>query len=276
MRSRLLGLETKAPDLSRWKRFVQCIIRPAHHVRIAVVGKYIELQDAYKSIYESLTHAGAFRETKVEIVRVDAEAIEADGAAQHLSGLHGILIPGGFGDRGTEGKIAATRFAREQGIPFFGICLGMQIAVIEFARHVCGLAEATSTEFDPTTPHPVISMMEEQKQVQQLGGTMRLGSWVSLLNEGSLACKLYGSTTIHERHRHRYEVNDAYKASLEAKGMRISAVSQKGGLAEMIEIPDHPFFVACQFHPEFNSKPNDPHPIFAGFIAASLAHQGAA
>ena len=273
---RLLSLETKAPDLSRWKRFVQCIIRPAHHVRIAVVGKYIELQDAYKSIYESLTHAGAFRETKVEIVRVDAEAIEADGAAQHLSGLHGILIPGGFGDRGTEGKIAATRFAREQGIPFFGICLGMQIAVIEFARHVCGLAEATSTEFDPVTPHPVISMMEEQKQVQQLGGTMRLGSWVSLLNEGSLACKLYGSTTIHERHRHRYEVNDAYKASLEAKGMRISAVSQKGGLAEMIEIPDHPFFVACQFHPEFNSKPNDPHPIFAGFIAASLAHQGAA
>ena len=270
----LLHLNTQQPDLTKWRQFVQRVIHPTHHVRIGVVGKYIELQDAYKSIYEALTHAGAAKDARVDIVRVDAEAIEKAGPDIYLNGLQGILIPGGFGDRGTEGKIAATRYAREQGIPFFGICLGMQIAVIEFARDVCGLKEATSTEFDKGTTHPVISMMEEQKKVKQLGGTMRLGNWVTELVPGSKAHELYGSDVINERHRHRFEVNDDYKDQLESHGMKISGTSQKGGLAEMIELPDHPFFVACQFHPEFKSKPNDPHPIFRGFVKASLAHHG--
>jgi CTP synthase len=269
---KILHLTTPQPDLSKWRQFVQHIIHPSHHVRIGVVGKYIELQDAYKSIYEALTHAGADNDTKVDIIRLDAEAIEKAGPEQYLTGLQGILIPGGFGDRGTEGKIAATRYARTQGIPFFGICLGMQIAVIEFARDVCGLKEATSTEFDKSTLHPVISMMEEQKKIRQLGGTMRLGAWVTDLMPGTKARELYHSETITERHRHRYEVNDDYKDLLTENGMIISGISPKGGLTEMIELKDHPFFVACQFHPEFNSKPNDPHPIFNGFVAAALTH----
>jgi len=269
----LLKLDRPQPDLTKWRHFVQRVIHPTHHVRIGVVGKYIELQDAYKSIYESLTHAGAYKDTKVDIVRLDAEAIEKAGPDIYLNGLQGILIPGGFGDRGTEGKIAATGYAREKGIPFFGICLGMQIAVIEFARNVCGLKDATSTEFDKATAHPVISMMEEQKKVKQLGGTMRLGNWVTELLPDTKAREIYGTEVINERHRHRYEVNEDYKEQLESHGMKISAVSQKGGLAEMIELPDHPFFVACQFHPEFKSKPNDPHPIFRSFVKAAMAHQ---
>ncbi len=270
----LLDLNTPQPDLAKWRQFVQRVIHPTHHVRIGVVGKYIELQDAYKSIYEALTHAGAAKDARVDIVRVDAEAIEKAGPDIYLNGLQGILIPGGFGDRGTEGKIAATRYAREQGIPFFGICLGMQIAVIEFARNVCNLKDATSTEFDKGTPYPVISMMEEQKKVKQLGGTMRLGNWVTNLVPGTKAHELYKSDVINERHRHRFEVNDDYKEQLESHGMKISGTSQKGGLTEMIELPEHPFFVACQFHPEFKSKPNDPHPLFRGFVKASLAHRG--
>jgi CTP synthase len=269
---KLLNLTTPAPDLSKWRHFVQRVIHPTHHVRIGVVGKYIELQDAYKSIYEALTHAGAANDTKVDIVRVDAEAIEKAGPEIYLNGLQGILIPGGFGDRGTEGKIAAASYARKSGIPFFGICLGMQLAVIEYARHVCGLTDATSTEFDKAAHTPVISMMEEQKKVKQLGGTMRLGNWVTCLKPGSKVYDLYGADTITERHRHRYEVNDDYKEQLEANGMLISGVSQKGELAETIELPDHPYFVACQFHPEFSSKPNDPHPLFHGFIKAALQH----
>lgn len=267
-----LNLVTHEPDLSKWRHFVQRVIHPTHHVRIGVVGKYIELQDAYKSIYEALTHAGAANDCKVDIVRVDAEAIEKGGPDIYLNGLQGILIPGGFGDRGTEGKIAATGYARRVGIPFFGICLGMQIAVIEFARNVCELKDANSTEFDKNTPAPVIAMMEEQKKVKQLGGTMRLGNWVTQLTPGTKVNELYQETVINERHRHRYEVNDDYKEQLEAKGLIISGVSQKGELAETIELADHPFFVACQFHPEFNSKPNDPHPIFRGFVQAALQH----
>ncbi|MEN3941256.1 CTP synthase [Prosthecobacter sp. SYSU 5D2] len=267
-----LNLTTHQPDLGKWRHFVQRVIHPTHHVRIGVVGKYIELQDAYKSIYEALTHAGAANDCKVDIVRVDAEAIEKGGPDIYLSGLQGILIPGGFGDRGTEGKILATGYARRCGIPFFGICLGMQIAVIEFARNVCELKDANSTEFDKATPAPVISMMEEQKKVKQLGGTMRLGNWVTQLTPGSKVHDLYKETVINERHRHRYEVNDEYKEQLESHGMVISGISQKGELAETIELPDHPFFVACQFHPEFSSKPNDPHPIFNGFVAAALHH----
>lgn len=272
---RLLHLDTPQPDLSRWRNFVQRVIHPTHHVRIGVVGKYIELQDAYKSIYESLTHAGAAHDCKVDIVRVDAESIEKAGPELYLAGLQGILIPGGFGDRGTEGKVAAARFARETGIPFFGICLGMQIAVIEFARNVCGLKGATSTEFDKGTEHPVISLMEEQKKVKQLGGTMRLGSWVTELVPGSKVYELYNSSTITERHRHRYEFNSDYKETMEAKGMLISGTSPKGELAEIIELPAHPYFVACQFHPEFLSKPNNPHPLFHGFVKAAMNYHGA-
>jgi CTP synthase len=269
---RLLNLTTPQPDLSRWRNFVQRVIHPTHHVRIGVVGKYIELQDAYKSIYESLTHAGASHDCKVDIIRVDAESIEKAGPELYLTGLQGILIPGGFGDRGTEGKITAARYAREKGIPYFGICLGMQIAVIEFARNVCGLKGATSTEFDKTTPHPVISLMEEQKKVKQLGGTMRLGSWVTDLVPGSKAYDLYHSATITERHRHRFEFNSDYKELMEGKGLLISGTSPKGDLAEIIELPAHPYFVGCQFHPEFLSKPNNPHPLFYGFVKAAMQH----
>ncbi|WP_395745321.1 CTP synthase [Prosthecobacter sp.] len=273
---RLLNLNTQPPDLSRWRNFVQRVIHPTHHVRIGVVGKYIELQDAYKSIYESLTHAGASHDCKVDIVRVDAESIEKAGPDLYLAGLQGILIPGGFGDRGTEGKVTAARYAREKGIPYFGICLGMQIAVIEFARNVCGLQGATSTEFDKTTPHPVISLMEEQKKVKQLGGTMRLGSWVTDLVPGSKAFELYHSATITERHRHRFEFNSDYKELMEQKGMLISGTSPKGDLAEIIELPSHPYFVGCQFHPEFLSKPNNPHPLFYGFVRAAMQHHAVA
>lgn len=270
-----LQLETPQPDLSKWRHFVQRVIHPTHHVRIGVVGKYIELQDAYKSIYEALTHAGASNDTKVDIVRLDAEAIEKAGPDTYLNGLQGILIPGGFGDRGTEGKIASARYARESGIPFFGICLGMQIAVIEFARNVCGLKNATSTEFDKSAEHPVISMMEEQKKVKQLGGTMRLGTWVTDLKPETKAYEMYQSATITERHRHRYEFNEDYKDQLETAGLVISGISPKGELAEMIELPSHPFYVACQFHPEFLSKPNSPHPLFNGFVKAALHHHRA-
>jgi|UniRef100_UPI003782F097 CTP synthase len=273
---RILNLTTPQPDLTRWRSFVQRVIHPTHHVRIGVVGKYIELQDAYKSIYESLTHAGAANDCKVDIVRVDAESIEKAGPELYLAGLQGILIPGGFGDRGTEGKITAARYAREKGIPYFGVCLGMQIAVIEFARNVCGLKDATSTEFDKATPNPVISLMEEQKKVKQLGGTMRLGSWVTDLVPGSKAYELYHSATITERHRHRYEFNSDYKELMEEKGMLISGTSPKGDLAEIIELPSHPYFVACQFHPEFLSKPNNPHPLFHGFVKAAMKHHAVA
>lgn len=271
---KFLGLERQDPDLATWRSFVNRVIHPTHHVRIGVVGKYIELQDAYKSIYEALTHAGAATDCKVDIVRVDAEAIEKAGPELYLTGLQGILIPGGFGDRGTEGKILAAKYAREQGIPFFGICLGMQIAVIEFARNVAGLAGANSTEFDKAAPHPVISLMEEQKKVINLGGTMRLGTWVTDLAPGSKAYHLYQSATITERHRHRYEFNSDYKENLESHGLLVSGTSPNGELAEIIELPQHPYFVACQFHPEFLSKPNHPHALFHGFVKAAMNHHG--
>ena len=270
---KLLRLETPQPELTSWRKFVNRIINPTHHDRIGVVGKYIELQDAYKSIYEALTHAGAANDCRVDVVKVDAEAIEKAGPDIYLSGLQGILIPGGFGDRGTEGKIAAAGYARREGIPYFGICLGMQIAVIEFARNVCSLASANSTEFDKATPHPVISLLEEQRKVTSKGGTMRLGTWTTHLAEGSKARDIYGKDTITERHRHRYEFNSDYKDQIESCGMIIGGTSPDGNLAEMIELREHPFFVACQFHPEFLSKPNHPHPIFNGFIKAALRHR---
>lgn len=265
-----LHLDAPPPDLTPWRNFVHHVIHPGAHCRIAVVGKYIELQDAYKSIYEAIVHAGAAHDCGVKVLRVDAEDIEKDGPAPHLGNIDGILIPGGFGDRGTEGKILAAGFARENGIPYFGICLGMQIASIEFARSVCGLEKANSTEFDPSSPHPVICLLEEQENVTGKGGNMRLGTWQTKLQPSTLAHRLYGREEISERHRHRYEFNQRYRAQFEAAGFVISGTSPDGTLAEIIEIPSHPFFVAVQFHPEFQSKPNRPHPVFSGFIRASL------
>ncbi len=269
-----IGLgHTPSPALESWERFVQRVIHPKHKVTIAVAGKYIELQDAYKSIYESLIHAGAHHDTKVQIVRVDTEAIEDHGAKSIIGEVDGILVPGGFGDRGTEGKIQAARYARENKIPYFGICLGMQIATIEFARNVCGLKDANSTEFDKTTMHPVICLQEEQKGIEDMGATMRLGSCESILFAGTKAAELYGGKDrIHERHRHRYEFNSDYQERLQEAGLVISSVSANEGLVEIIELPEHPFFIGAQFHPEFQSKPNSPHPLFAGFVAAALEH----
>ncbi len=265
-----LGLTTPEPDLTEWTAFVEHLIRPSHHVRIGVVGKYIELQDAYKSVYEALTHAGAANDTKIELVRLEAEVLEETGTAPELSSIDGILVPGGFGERGIEGKIVAARYAREHRVPYLGLCLGMQIATIEFARHVCGLEGANSTEFETDAPHPVIAILEEQKTVTKKGGTMRLGSYPCDLRPGTLAARLYGQATIHERHRHRFEFNPDYRERLEACGLVVSGSSPDGHLAEIIELPKHPFFIASQFHPEFLSKPTKPHPLFHGFIAAAL------
>ncbi|MGE9270848.1 MAG: CTP synthase [Verrucomicrobiales bacterium] len=267
-----IGLgHTPSPAIEDWERFVQKVIHPKHKIAIAVVGKYIELQDAYKSIYESLIHAGAHHDTKVNIVRIEAEAIEDHGAAAAIGDVDGILVPGGFGDRGTEGKILAAQYARESGIPYFGICLGMQIATIEFARNVCKLREANSTEFDKNTKFPVICLQEEQKGIEDMGATMRLGSCESILFAGTRASDLYGgASSIQERHRHRYEFNSDFQDRLQEAGLVISSVSANEGLVEIIELPDHPFYLAAQFHPEFQSKPNKAHPLFAGFVAAAL------
>ncbi|MDX1679839.1 MAG: CTP synthase [Akkermansiaceae bacterium] len=267
-----IGLgHTPSPALEDWEKFVDRVINPTHRTTIAVVGKYIELQDAYKSIYESLIHAGAHHDTKVEIVRIDAEDLEDDGGEKLLEGADGVLVPGGFGDRGTEGKIKAAQYAREHSIPYFGICLGMQIATIEFARNVCELEGANSTEFDKATPHPVICLQEEQKGIEDMGATMRLGANDSILFAGTRAADLYGGAEkISERHRHRYEFNSDYQDRIQDAGMVISSVSADEGLVEIVEIPEHPFYIGAQFHPEFQSKPNHPHPLFAGFVEASL------
>jgi CTP synthase len=256
--------------LTGWRQMVHALVHPKHTVRIGVVGKYSELQDAYKSIYEALTHGGLAHEARVEIVKIAAERIEDGSAQEELASIHGLLIPGGFGARGIEGKVAAARHARETGLPFLGICLGLQCAVIEFARHVCGLAGANSTEIDPQTPHPVVCLMEEQGAVRDLGGTMRLGAQPCELKKGSRAAQLYGAPRISERHRHRYEVHNRYRAQLERAGLSLSGLSPDGGLVEMVELPDHPYYLATQAHPEFKSQPLVPHPLFRGLIAAAL------
>ncbi|MEM7146373.1 MAG: CTP synthase [Verrucomicrobiota bacterium] len=270
---RLFNLETKEPDFTNWDNFVDRLINPTHEIRVAVVGKYIELQDAYKSIYEALTHAGAAADARVVPVRIDAEDIESQGAEKYLADVDGILIPGGFGDRGTEGKIMAAQYARENNVPYLGLCLGMQIAVIEFARNVCGLEGANSSEFASNSPHPVICLLEEQKDVTEKGASMRLGGCISNLKPGTKIADLYKSDTVTERHRHRYEFNFNYREQMENAGLVVSGTSPDGTLVEIVELADHPFYVASQFHPEFLSKPNQPHPMFAGFVTAALKHK---
>ncbi len=265
-----LGLPIKEPSLSVWEEIVNRIKAPKHHVRIGVVGKYMEVRDAYKSIYEALFHAGIANECKVDVVPIDSEQLEQGDAALILQGLNGILVPGGFGARGIEGKMQAIRYAREQKIPYLGICLGMQLAVIEFARHVLGYSDANSTEMDTKTTHPVVSLMEQQKQQQEMGGTMRLGAADCLLAEKSLIRKVYGQADISERHRHRYEFNSAYAEAFESAGMRLVGKQPTSGLIEAIELPEHPWFIGVQFHPEFQSKPHRPHPLFAGFVKAAM------
>lgn len=268
----LLGLKTPEPDLASWKQFIKRVISPKKRIKIAVVGKYIDLQDAYKSIYESLTHAGASEDCGVELQLVDAESLE-EGVGNELEGVAGVLIPGGFGLRGVEGKINAARYAREHKLPYLGLCLGMQVATIEFARNACGIKGANSTEFDKKTKEPVISLLEEQRGVKNMGASMRLGTWPTKIVKGTLAEKLYGKTEVSERHRHRYEFNMKYREKMAEKGFIISGTSPDGTLAELIELRDHPYFVGCQYHPEFQSKPNKPHPLFRGFIQASLEYQ---
>lgn len=266
-----LGIGSPTPDLTDWEGFVKRVIEPKHTIDIAVVGKYIELQDAYKSIYESLTHAGAAHNAKINVHRLDAEVIEEKGAQDTIGEVDGILIPGGFGDRGIEGKVLAAHFARSMKIPYFGICLGMQVATIEFARNVCGLEGADSTEFNKETPHPVICLQEEQKGIEDLGATMRLGACESIVFAGTKAAELYGGADrISERHRHRYEFNSDYLEQIRDAGMEISSVSADESLVEIVELPNHPFYLGAQFHPEFQSKPNRPHPLFSGFVKAAL------
>jgi CTP synthase len=238
-----------------------------------MVGKYMDLHDSYLSVTEAIKHAGGVNDTDVAVDYVDSQDIEAEGTEALLAGVSGILVPGGFGDRGIEGKIQAIRYARENGIPFLGLCLGLQCAVIEFARDCCGLEGANSREFNEVSPHPVVIYLKEQEYVTELGGTMRLGAYPCVLEAGSLAERLYGAQEISERHRHRLEVNNTYRQALADGGLRFSGTSPQGDLVEIVELPEHPFFVASQFHPEFKSRPNRSHPLFRGFIAAALTRQ---
>ena len=256
--------------LQPWRKLLDIIVHPKRKVRIAVVGKYSELQDAYKSIFEAIYHGGYAHEARVEIVKIAAEDIEEGNHLNELRKVSGILVPGGFGTRGIEGKISAAKYARERKIPFLGICLGLQCAVIEFARHVCGLKGAHTTEIDRATSHPVVCLMGEQEGVTDVGGTMRLGAWPCILRKGSRAAKAYGTERISERHRHRYEVNNKYRAALADKGMLLSGLSPDGKLVEMIELDQHPWFVGTQAHPEFKSQPLVPHPLFKAFVGAAL------
>ena len=268
----LLHLQTPEPDLANWRKFVERVISPKKQVTIAVVGKYIDLQDAYKSIYESLTHAAASEDCGINLRLVDAETLQ-EGVDGKLKDVAGVLIPGGFGQRGVEGKIRAARFAREHKVPYLGLCLGMQVATIEFARNVCGLEGANSTEFDKAAKEPVISLLEEQREIRNKGASMRLGTWPTKIAKGTLAEKIYGNGEVLERHRHRYEFNMKYRDRMNEKGFVISGTSPDGALAELIELRDHPYFIGCQYHPEFQSRPNKPHPLFKAFIQACLVRQ---
>jgi CTP synthase len=266
-----LRLDTKEPDLGPWRQMVDRVLKPSRRVRIAVVGKYTDLHDAYKSVHEALLHGGIANDVGVDIEWIASDRFtDQDAAGKLLKGFDGLLVPGGFGDRGIDGMVQAVRWAREHGLPFFGICLGLQIAIIEFARHVCGMAGTNSTEFEPDCPTPVIALMSSQRGVTDLGGTMRLGAYPARLRPGSRAALAYGTTDISERHRHRWEVSNAYRDLLAEHGLRLSGQSPDGGLVEIIELPDHPWFVGCQFHPELKSRPNRPHPLFVAFIGAAM------
>lgn len=278
-----LNMWTRAPDLSMWEDIVRRLKEPKGEVTIALVGKYVHLKDSYKSLNEALVHGGLANECRVNIRYVDSEAVEAEGPEAFLEDVDGILVPGGFGSRGVEGKIQAIRYARERGVPFLGICLGMQLAVVEFARNVAGLRGAHSEEFDPSSPHPVIYLMREwynwrtgKREVRErgcdLGGTMRLGAYPCKILEGTLAHRIYGLGEVMERHRHRYEFNNRYRTLLEEKGMKFSGLSPDGELVEIVELRDHPWFFACQFHPEFKSRIFQPHPVFVAFIRAAKAY----
>ena len=271
----LLGLDAPSIENSVWIDIVRRLKSPSGRVDIGVVGKYIELQDAYKSVYESLTHGGIANNCAVNIVRIDAEALETPEGLNKLKGMNGILVPGGFGDRGIEGKIAAVKYARDNGTPYFGLCLGLQIAVIEFARNVLGLKGANSYEVDEKTPYPVISMMDEQKSIVEKGATMRLGSYECQVKPGTKGFEAYGEEFVRERHRHRYEVNNDYVDQIENGGLKVSGINPKRNLVEMVELEDHPWFLAVQSHPEFLSKPNKAHPLFQAFIKAALEAKNA-
>ncbi|WP_044241147.1 CTP synthase [Chondromyces apiculatus] len=273
----LLNIWARQPDLSSWHRIVERFKKPSRgNVRIGVVGKYVHLRDSYKSLHEALVHGGLHNDVRLDLEYIDSEQIEqldSQGTGSMLGHLDAILVPGGFGDRGTEGKIGAIRFAREQGIPFFGICLGMQLAVVEFARHVCGMAGANSVEFDREAAFPVIDLMPDQKGIVEKGGTMRLGAYPCILEKGTLAAEAYGVLSIAERHRHRYEVANKYREVMTQAGLVFSGVSPDQRLVEMIELRDHPYFIGCQFHPEFKSRPHNAHPLFARFIRAAMERQ---
>jgi CTP synthase len=269
--SALLNIWSRGPQLTTWEEIVRRVIEPKRQVTIGFVGKYVQLAEAYKSLNEALLHGGIANDCRVVIKHIDSEEIEKSGVAM-LSQYDGILVGPGFGARGTEGKITAVKYARENRVPFFGICLGMQLACVEFARNVCGLDKANSTELDPTTAHPVVDLMPDQRGVTDKGATMRLGAYPCKLKAGTRAADAYGTLDISERHRHRWEINNNYRDALERNGMVLSGLSPDNRLVEMLELPNHPYFVGCQFHPEFKSRPSAPHPLFARFVKASLEH----
>jgi len=274
MALKYLRIETKEPDLSKWKDVVHRAYNPKDEVSIGIVGKYVEYEDSYKSLKEALVHGALAENLKLKVTWLEAEGLEVEGYESQLEDFDGILVPGGFGKRGIEGMLNAIRFARENNIPYFGICLGMQTACIEYARNVCGLAKANSGEFDPATPHRIIYKLRELTGVEEMGGTMRLGAWECVIEPGSLAAKAYGKTQISERHRHRYEFNREYEAVLTGGGLRLTGTTPDATYVEIVEIPGHPFFLGCQFHPEFKSKPLEPHPLFHAFVKASYANRG--
>ncbi|GIP36556.1 CTP synthase [Paenibacillus sp. J2TS4] len=267
-----LKLECSEPNMTEWERMVEKVKGLKHKTEIAIVGKYVALHDAYLSIVEALSHAGFDSNTEVDIRWVNAEELTESNAEEKLKGVHGILVPGGFGDRGIEGKVAAIKYARENRIPFFGICLGMQVAVVEYARSIAKLEGANSSEINPTTAYPVIDLLPEQKDIEDLGGTMRLGLYPCKLAAGSLALECYKEELVYERHRHRYEFNNEYRDVIEAAGLKISGTSPDGRLVEIVELPEHPWFLAVQFHPEFTSRPNRSQPLFRGFVKAAFQH----
>jgi len=267
----LLGIWTKEPELQAWEKLIEKVKNPKGEVKIAIVGKYVDLEDSYKSLNEALVHGGIKNNVKVKLHFVDAETLkDSDSIQEQLGAVHGILVPGGFGERGVPGKLKAIRYARENKVPFYGICLGMQLAVVEFAQNVCKLEKANSLEFDSETPSPVISLMEEQKAVHNKGATMRLGAYPCTLEKETFSFQAYGEKQINERHRHRYEFNNQYLKQLSDAGLRIAGICETTDLVEIVELADHPWFVGCQFHPEFKSRPMQPHPLFAHFVKAGV------